>query len=94
MFDQLRGLIDPDTPAEVMERMSADGKTKMKLVFSDEFETPGRSFFPGDDPFWVSGVMPEIMDDWDWMSWRFFRLYDQCVTRADMSCLTRKQTGA
>jgi len=22
------------------------------LVFSDEFETPGRTFYPGDDPFW------------------------------------------
>lgn len=44
MFSGMRGLIDPDTPAEVMERMSADGKTRLKLVFSDEFETPGRSF--------------------------------------------------
>lgn len=24
----------------------------MELVFSDEFETEGRSFYPGDDPYW------------------------------------------
>jgi hypothetical protein len=24
----------------------------MKLVFSDEFNTDGRTFYPGDDPFW------------------------------------------
>lgn len=23
-----------------------------ELVFSDEFEQDGRSFFPGDDPYW------------------------------------------
>lgn len=44
MFGGMRGLIDPDTPKDVYERTSVDGKTKMKLVFSDEFETPGRSF--------------------------------------------------
>jgi hypothetical protein len=24
----------------------------MKLVFSDEFNTDGRTFYPGDDPYW------------------------------------------
>lgn len=24
----------------------------MELVFSDEFEEEGRSFYPGDDPYW------------------------------------------
>jgi len=24
----------------------------MQLVFSDEFNTDGRSFYPGDDPYW------------------------------------------
>ncbi|KAJ7852879.1 beta-glucan synthesis-associated protein-domain-containing protein [Mycena leptocephala] len=27
-------------------------KDAVKLVFSDEFETDGRSFYPGDDPYW------------------------------------------
>lgn len=44
IFDGVRGLVDSDTPMQARTRMSMDGKKKMKLVFSDEFETPGRSF--------------------------------------------------
>jgi beta-glucanase (GH16 family) len=44
------GLIDPDTPQSAMTRKSHDGSTQ-KLVFSDEFNTPGRTFYDGDDPF-------------------------------------------
>jgi beta-glucanase (GH16 family) len=44
------GLIDPDTPKEFMSRVAADG-TKEVLVFSDEFNTDGRTFYDGDDPF-------------------------------------------
>jgi beta-glucan synthesis-associated protein KRE6 len=29
----------------------------MLLVFSDEFNTDGRSFYPGDDPYWEAGDM-------------------------------------
>lgn len=46
-----KGLIDPDTPNSAMTRTSYEGKTQ-KLVFSDEFNTPGRTFYDGDDPFW------------------------------------------
>ncbi|THV03459.1 beta-glucan synthesis-associated [Dendrothele bispora CBS 962.96] len=47
------GLIDPDTPPDALTITSVtDGKTKMKLVFSDEFNVDGRSFYPGDDPYW------------------------------------------
>ena len=45
-----RGLIDPDTPDEVKTRTSYNGE-KQVLVFSDEFNTPGRTFYDGDDPF-------------------------------------------
>ncbi|KAF8798720.1 glycoside hydrolase family 16 protein [Phlegmacium glaucopus] len=46
-------LIDQDTPQAVYTKTSwADGKTQMRLVFSDEFNTDGRSFYPGDDPYW------------------------------------------
>lgn len=45
-------LIDPDTPQDAYTRVGQDGVTKYNLVFSDEFNTPGRSFYPGDDPFW------------------------------------------
>ncbi|KAF9893764.1 hypothetical protein FE257_009934 [Aspergillus nanangensis] len=44
------GLIDPDTPKSAMTKTAADGK-EWKLVFSDEFSTPGRTFYDGDDPF-------------------------------------------
>jgi beta-glucan synthesis-associated protein KRE6 len=45
-------LIDDATPSEFLSRVGTDGKTKYNLVFSDEFETDGRSFYPGDDPYW------------------------------------------
>ena len=44
------GLIDKDTPQEAMTKTAVDGTT-MNLVFSDEFNTPGRTFYPGDDPY-------------------------------------------
>lgn len=45
-----KGLIDPDTPASVKSRTSHDG-TKQTLVFSDEFNKPGRTFYDGDDAY-------------------------------------------
>ncbi|KAJ7768363.1 glycoside hydrolase family 16 protein [Mycena metata] len=46
------GLIDADTPTEAYTITSLVTGKEMKLVFSDEFETDGRSFYPGDDPYW------------------------------------------
>lgn len=52
VMEGIFSLIDKDTPQSVYSKTSpVDGKT-MQLVFSDEFETEGRSFYPGDDPFW------------------------------------------
>ena len=49
-----RGLIDPDTPSSAMTRKSAlDGST-LHLVFSDEFNDDGRTFYEGDDPYWTA----------------------------------------
>ncbi|KAJ7621168.1 glycoside hydrolase family 16 protein, partial [Roridomyces roridus] len=45
-------LIDLDTPKDAYTIISQYSGKEMKLVFSDEFETPGRTFYPGDDPFW------------------------------------------
>ncbi|KAF7291349.1 GH16 domain-containing protein [Mycena indigotica] len=46
------GLIDNDTPKEFHRIYSYHDPTKeMQLVFSDEFETEGRTFYPGDDPY-------------------------------------------
>ncbi|KAK7058138.1 GH16 domain-containing protein [Favolaschia claudopus] len=48
-----RGLIDEDTPIDKYQIPSYhDPNHVLQLVFSDEFETEGRSFYPGDDPYW------------------------------------------
>ncbi|KAM6494166.1 glycoside hydrolase family 16 protein, partial [Amanita muscaria] len=44
-------LIDVDTPQSAYSRSGNDGKA-YDLVFSDEFNVDGRTFYPGDDPFW------------------------------------------
>lgn len=44
-------LIDVDTPSSARYRTGSDGYT-YELVFSDEFNTDGRTFWPGDDPYW------------------------------------------
>ena len=46
------GLIDLDTPKDVYTKPSLRDGSPMLLVFSDEFNTDGRSFYPGDDPYW------------------------------------------
>jgi hypothetical protein len=50
-FPNMPGLIDTDTPSSAYSRTGSDGKT-YNLVFSDEFNIDGRTFWPGDDPFW------------------------------------------
>ncbi|KAJ6260281.1 hypothetical protein Dda_4506 [Drechslerella dactyloides] len=52
-----QGLIDPDTPQSAKTRKATDGKN-WKLVFSDEFNEDGRTFYPGEDPYW------EAVDIW------------------------------
>ncbi|KAF2114680.1 beta-glucan synthesis-associated protein-domain-containing protein [Lophiotrema nucula] len=44
------GLVDPKTPKPALSRKGHDGK-KQNLVFSDEFDTDGRTFYDGDDPY-------------------------------------------
>ncbi|RDX55786.1 glycoside hydrolase family 16 protein [Lentinus brumalis] len=46
------GLIDKDTPEEVKWKEDYATGQKWQLVFSDEFNTDGRTFYPGDDPYW------------------------------------------
>jgi len=46
------GLIDLDTPKDVYTKRSLRDGSPMLLVFSDEFNMDGRSFYPGDDPYW------------------------------------------
>lgn len=47
-----RALLDPATPKEAYTRTSLVDGTTYDLVFSDEFNVDGRSFYPGDDPYW------------------------------------------
>ncbi|KAK6346802.1 hypothetical protein TWF696_006910 [Orbilia brochopaga] len=46
-------MVDPTTPESAKTRMSTTGQ-KLKLVFSDEFNTDGRTFYEGDDQFWTA----------------------------------------
>lgn len=47
------GLIDPDTPHSAYTKLAySDSTTEYQLIFSDEFNVDGRSFYPGDDPYW------------------------------------------
>ena len=47
------GLIDTATPKSAYTKPSfADPNQMWDLVFSDEFNVDGRTFYPGDDPYW------------------------------------------
>jgi len=48
------GLIDRDTPKDAYTRKSfmSNINDEFVLVFSDEFNQDGRTFYPGDDPYW------------------------------------------
>ncbi|KDQ12074.1 glycoside hydrolase family 16 protein [Botryobasidium botryosum FD-172 SS1] len=45
-------VIDPETPIDAHTKASYADGSQWQLVFSDEFNTPGRTFYPGDDPYW------------------------------------------
>ena len=53
VIPNLPQLIDSDTPDDVKTRTGFDGE-QWDLVFSDEFNVEGRTFYPGDDPFWTA----------------------------------------
>ncbi|KAI0348533.1 beta-glucan synthesis-associated protein [Trametopsis cervina] len=46
------GLIDVDTPQAAYSKASFQDGKKWQLVWSDEFNKEGRTFYPGDDPYW------------------------------------------
>ncbi|WVQ81378.1 hypothetical protein IAT38_003502 [Cryptococcus sp. DSM 104549] len=48
----LHTLVDPETPAEAYKWTSMETGEQWDLVFSDEFNDEGRTFFDGDDPYW------------------------------------------
>lgn len=43
---QMPDMVDSETPKTAMSRTGFDGQ-EYELVFSDEFNTPGRTFYPG-----------------------------------------------
>lgn len=57
-FPGLRSLKDPDTPTSAQTWTSQYDGSPYNLQFSDEFNTEGRTFWPGDDQFW------EAVDLW------------------------------
>lgn len=60
------GLIDPDTPSSAKKRTSASGESQT-LVFSDEFNDDGRTFYDGDDPFWQAvDLWYGVTEDLEW----------------------------
>lgn len=54
IFQGLASLIDTDTPANAQKWTHPVTNDQYHLVFSDEFEEEGRTFWPGDDPFWTA----------------------------------------
>ena len=59
-------LIDPDTPSSANSRKAKDGSS-WKLVFSDEFNAEGRTFYDGDDQFWTApNIHYDATKDLEW----------------------------
>lgn len=67
------GLIDAQTPSSAYTRTGTDGHV-YDLVFSDEFNTDGRTFYPGDDPYW------EAVDLHYWYGRQFSQLFNSILT--------------
>lgn len=64
--NQRIGLIDPHTPDSEKTRTTNDGST-LKLVFSDEFNTDGRTFYDGDDPYFQGvDIWYGVTQDLEW----------------------------
>ncbi|ODV97632.1 hypothetical protein PACTADRAFT_37303 [Pachysolen tannophilus NRRL Y-2460] len=59
-------LVDPDTPDDVYSRTALDG-SEWTLVFSDEFNAEGRTFYDGDDQFWYAADLNyAATEDLEW----------------------------
>ena len=60
-------LIDPDTPPDAHSWTSQYDESEWDLVFSDEFNKDGRTFWPGEDPFWEAGDFYYLAtQDYEW----------------------------
>lgn len=69
LLPKLFSLIDRDTPSDAHKWTNPVDKANYHLVFSDEFETEGRTFWPGDDPFWEAVDLHYwVTGDYEWYS--------------------------
>ena len=60
-------LIDPDTPEGAKTRKGAFDGSTLTLVFSDEFNQDGRTFYEGDDPYWTApNIWYGATNDLEW----------------------------
>lgn len=61
-------LVDSDTPSSAKTRKAKDG-SNWQLVFSDEFNAEGRTFYDGDDQFWTApDIHYDATKDLEWYS--------------------------
>ncbi|KAF2141402.1 glycoside hydrolase family 16 protein [Aplosporella prunicola CBS 121167] len=61
------GLIDKDTPENVKTRKSVYTGKKQTLVFSDEFNVDGRTFYDEDDPYFQAvDIWYGVTQDLEW----------------------------
>ncbi|SJX63299.1 related to KRE6-glucan synthase subunit [Sporisorium reilianum f. sp. reilianum] len=69
LLTNLFSLVDVDTPSGAHAwKNPTDGST-YHIVFSDEFEQDGRTFWPGDDPFWEAiDLHYWVTGDFEWYS--------------------------
>ena len=76
------GLIDRDTPHSAYTRSSyTDPSAELQLVFSDEFNVEGRTFYPGNDPYWEAA---------DLHYWAVKKNFPHSETSADYFLLIRR----
>ncbi|GAC75949.1 hypothetical protein PANT_19d00031 [Moesziomyces antarcticus T-34] len=65
----LFSLIDQDTPEKAYSWKHPIDGGEFHLVFSDEFNQDGRTFWPGDDPFWEAVDLHYwVTGDFEWYS--------------------------
>ncbi|SCU95312.1 LADA_0G14884g1_1 [Lachancea dasiensis] len=61
-------LVDPDTPDDQKTHEALDGSS-WPLVFSDEFNAEGRTFYDGEDQFWTAvDIHYDATKDLEWYS--------------------------
>ncbi|KAF9078818.1 beta-glucan synthesis-associated [Rhodocollybia butyracea] len=83
------GIIDLDTPKEAYTYPAFLDGSEMELVFSDEFNDDGRSFYPGDDPYW------EVIDLHYWQTGNLEWYSPEAITTKNGSLqitLSKKET--